>query len=206
MRSAGLKQHGGDQGRAYYQKMTESPVARLIIQLSIPSIISMMISNIYNMVDTAFVGRLGTSASAAVGIVFGFMAILQAVGFLFGQGSGSILGRKLGQQEIEEASAVVSTGFFSSLLIGFLIEIGGLLCLDTLAVWLGSTPTILPYTKIYMVYILLSSPFMIASCAMNTILRYVGGCLKYFRRYFLYVCSGYGDCRSRVIYSVVTVD
>lgn len=177
MRSAGLKQHGGDPGRAYYQKMTESPVARLIIQLSIPSIISMMISNIYNMVDTAFVGRLGTSASAAVGIVFGFMAILQAVGFLFGQGSGSILGRKLGQQEIEEASAVVSTGFFSSLLIGFLIEIGGLLCLDTLAVWLGSTPTILPYTKIYMVYILLSSPFMIASCAMNTILRYEGKAL-----------------------------
>lgn len=149
---AGLKQHGGDQGRAYYQKMTESPVSRLIIQLSIPSIISMMISNIYNMVDTAFVGRLGTSASAAVGIVFGFMAVLQAVGFLFGQGSGSILGRKLGQQEIDAASIIVSTGFFSSLLLGCFIEIGGLLYLDTLAVWLGSTPTILPYTKIYRVY------------------------------------------------------
>ena len=153
MRSAELKQHVRDQGRTYYQKMTESPVARLIIQLSIPSIISMMISNIYNMVDTAFVGQLGTSASAAVGIVFGFMAILQAVGFLFGQGSGSILGRKLGQQELDDASIIVSTGFFFSLLIGCFIEIGGLLCLDTLAVWLGSTPTIIPYTKIYMVYI-----------------------------------------------------
>ena len=109
MRSAELKQHVRDQGRTYYQKMTESPVARLIIQLSIPSIISMMISNIYNMVDTAFVGQLGTSASAAVGIVFGFMAILQAVGFLFGQGSGSILGRKLGQQELDDASIIVST-------------------------------------------------------------------------------------------------
>lgn len=177
MRSLGLKQEYREHGREYYQKMTESPVALLIIELSIPSIISMMISNIYNMVDTAFVGQLGTSASAAVGIVFGFMAILQAVGFLFGQGSGSILGRKLGQQEIEEASVVVSTGFFSALLIGFLIEIGGLLCLDALAVWLGSTPTILPYTRIYMVYILLSSPFMIASCAMNTILRYEGKAL-----------------------------
>ena len=177
MRSAELKQHVRDQGRTYYQKMTESPVARLFIQLSIPSIISMMISNIYNMVDTAFVGQLGTSASAAVGIVFGFMAILQAVGFLFGQGSGSILGRKLGQQELDDASIIVSTGFFFSLLIGCFIEIGGLLCLDTLAVWLGSTPTILPYTKIYMVYILLSSPLMIASCAMNTILRYEGKAL-----------------------------
>ena len=105
------------------------------------------------------------------------MAILLAVGFLFGEGSVSIEGLKLGQVEIEEASALVSTGFFSSLLIGFLIEIGGLLCLYTLAVWLGSTPTILPYTKIYMVYILLSSPFMIASCAMNTILRYEGKAL-----------------------------
>lgn len=177
MNPAGFKQQAEDDRRTYYQKMTESSVTRLIIQLSIPAIISMMISNIYNMVDTAFVGRLGTSASAAVGIVFGFMAILQAVGFLFGQGSGSILGRKLGQKEIGDASVVASTGFFSSLLIGILIEVGGLFWLETLVIQLGSTATIAPYTRIYMIYILLSSPFMIASCAMNTILRYEGKAL-----------------------------
>ena len=65
-----------------YVKMTETPIPRLILTLSVPSIISMLINNIYNLVDTAFVGQLGTSASGAVGIVFGFMAIIQAFGFM----------------------------------------------------------------------------------------------------------------------------
>ncbi len=177
MNPSGSKPWADEDGNAYYQKMTKSPVAQLIVRLSVPAVISMMISNIYNMADTAFVGCLGTSASAAVGIVFGFMAILQAVGFLFGQGSGSILGRKLGQRQISDASAVASTGFFSSLLIGILIGIGGFCWLDTLVIRLGSTVTIAPYTRTYMIYILLSSPFMISSCAMNTILRYEGKAL-----------------------------
>ena len=68
-------------------RMTDMPVPGLVLRLAIPSIITMMVSNLYNMVDTAFVGRLGTSASGAVGIVFGFMAIIQAFGFTFGQGA-----------------------------------------------------------------------------------------------------------------------
>lgn len=91
-----------DRSDAYFQEMTEGNVNKLIIQLAIPSTISMLITNFYNMADTAFVGRLGTSASGAVGIVFGFMAFVQAVGFLFGQGSGSIVARKLGQRKREE--------------------------------------------------------------------------------------------------------
>ena len=87
-----------------YKKMTETPVLRLIITLSIPTIISMLVTNIYNLVDTAFVGTLGTSASGAVGVVFGFMAIIQAFGFLFGQGSGSIVSRLLGAKQIKDAS------------------------------------------------------------------------------------------------------
>lgn len=71
-----------------YNRMTQTPVHSLVIQLCIPTVISMLVTNIYNMVDTAFVGKLGNSASGAVGVVFGFMAILQAVGFLFGQGAG----------------------------------------------------------------------------------------------------------------------
>ena len=79
-----------------YEKMTGTPIPQLIMGLSVPSIITMLINNIYNLVDTAFVGQLGTSASGAVGIVFGFMAIIQAFGFMFGQGAGSILSRALG--------------------------------------------------------------------------------------------------------------
>lgn len=80
-----------------FEKMTETPIPRLILGLSIPTVISMLVTNIYNLIDTAFVGELGTSASGAVGVVFGFMAILQAIGFMFGQGSGSIISRALGQ-------------------------------------------------------------------------------------------------------------
>ncbi|MCR5640462.1 MAG: MATE family efflux transporter [Lachnospiraceae bacterium] len=154
--------------------MTRTPVWRLIITLSIPTIITMLITNIYNVVDTAFVGRLGTSASGAVGVVFGFMAIIQAFGFLFGQGSGSIISRRLGNREVDKAIHTASTGFFCSLFMGLVIGILGMLFLNPLVMWLGSTPTIAPYAKTYIRYILIASPFMTTSFTMNNILRYEG--------------------------------
>ena len=92
-----------------YDRMTKSPIGKLVITLGIPTTISMLVTNIYNMVDTMFVGKLGTSASAAVGIIFGFMSILQAFGFMFGQGAGSIISRKLGSKDENTASIVAST-------------------------------------------------------------------------------------------------
>ena len=89
--------------RAQFERMTTEPVGKLLFMLSVPTIISMMVTNIYNLVDTAFVGTLGTSESGATGIVFGYMAILQAVAFMCGQGAGSIMSRKLGAKELEQA-------------------------------------------------------------------------------------------------------
>lgn len=157
-----------------YAKMSETPVPKLILELSVPSIISMLVTNIYNLVDTAFVGRLGTSASGAVGIVFGFMAIIQAFGFMFGQGSGSILSRALGKRDIESASVHATAGFFGSFLFGLLICIFGFALLDDVVYLLGSTDTIAPYAKTYISYILISAPFMCSCLTMNNILRYEG--------------------------------
>ena len=157
-----------------YIRMTETPVQKLIIMLSVPTILSMLITSIYNMADTAFVGQLGTSASGAVGIVFGFMAIIQAIGFMFGQGSGSILSRRLGQRDYEGASVVASTGFACAIFCGLIILLGGVIFLDPLVYLLGSTDTIAPYARTYIIYILGASPFMIASFVMNNILRYEG--------------------------------
>ncbi|MBQ2533687.1 MAG: MATE family efflux transporter, partial [Lachnospiraceae bacterium] len=157
-----------------YVKMTKTPIGRLIITLSIPTIISMLITNIYNVVDTAFVGRLGTSASGAVGVVFGFMAIIQAFGFMFGQGGGSIVSRLLGNRQVEQATTTASTAFFCSLFMGVVISLFGFVTLDTLVLWLGSTPTIAPYAKAYIVYILVAAPFMTTSFTMNNLLRYEG--------------------------------
>ncbi|WP_337612316.1 MATE family efflux transporter, partial [Agathobaculum sp.] len=95
--------------------MTESPVEPLICKMAVPTIISMLITSIYNMADTFFVGRLGTSATGAVGVVFPLMALIQAVGFFFGQGSGNYISRQLGAQHRKEAERMAATGFFSAL-------------------------------------------------------------------------------------------
>lgn len=157
-----------------YEKMTQTPVPALVVQLSIPTIISMLVTNIYNMVDTAFVGQLGNSASGAVGIVFGFMAILQAFGFMFGQGSGNIISRKLGMQDEESASVLASTGFFLAMFSGVVIGIVGFICLNPLVMLLGSTETIAPYAETYISCILAAAPFVVSSFVMNNILRYEG--------------------------------
>lgn len=154
--------------------MTKTPVSRLIIKLSIPAIISMMVTNVYNLVDTAFVGQLGNSASGAVGIVFGFMAVLQAIGFMFGNGSGSIISRLLGAKNNEQASKIASTGFFFTLLFGAVVAIISAFVLKPLVMLLGSTETISPYAQTYISYILVAAPFITASFTMNNLLRYEG--------------------------------
>lgn len=157
-----------------YDKMTKTPISKLVLTLSIPSIISMLVTNIYNLVDTAFVGQLGTSASGAVGVVFGFMAIIQAFGFMFGQGAGSILSRALGAQDKDSASAYASAGFFASFLCGIFISVIGFIWLDDIVMLLGSTVTIAPFSKTYIFYILLATPFMCSSLTLNNLLRYEG--------------------------------
>ena len=128
-----------------YQKMTQTPVAKLIIMLGIPTTISMLITNVYNMADSYFVSQVSLSAGGATSIVFGIMSILQAFGFMFGHGAGSFVSRLLGNKENESASKYSSFGFFSALGTGFIIMILGLIFLKPLMKLLGSTDTILPY-------------------------------------------------------------
>ncbi|MGN0665454.1 MAG: MATE family efflux transporter [Huintestinicola sp.] len=157
-----------------YEKMTETPVSKLILSLSVPTILSMMITNIYNLADTAFVGQLGNSASGATGVVFGFMSIIQAVGFMFGQGSGSIVSRLLGAKDTDNASRTASTAVFWAVVSGIMITVMGFIFLDPLVTVLGSTETIKPFAKIYITYILAAAPLMTACFTMNNILRYEG--------------------------------
>ncbi len=157
-----------------YREMTETPVEKLILRLSIPTIISMLVTNIYNMADTFFVGKLGTSASAAIGIVFSLMTINQALGFMCGHGCGSNISRKLGNKQGDEAIKFASTGFFMSLFLGVLIMIIGIIFMEPLLRIMGSTDTIMPYAKSYGICILLSAPFMTGSCVLNNVLRYEG--------------------------------
>ncbi len=158
----------------HYNKMVNTPVSKLVIMLGIPTTISMLITNIYNMADTYFVGTLGNSASGAVGVVFGLMAIIQAFGFMYGHGAGSIIARRLGEGYLESAHKFASLSFISALVTGTVICAAGLCFINPLMSFLGSTDTILPYAVDYGRYILLAAPFSMASFVLNNILRYEG--------------------------------
>ncbi len=158
----------------YYRKMTETPVSRLIISLGIPTTISMLVTSIYNMADTYFVGTLGESQQAATGILFTLQAIIQAVSFMLGQGSGTLVSKSLADKNTKEASEYVSTAFFTGAAAGAVLMAVGLLLLDPMLYMLGSTDTILPYARDYGMWVLIASPFMVCSFVLNNNLRYEG--------------------------------
>ena len=118
--------------------MTETPVKGLILTLSVPTIISNLISTLYNAADTFFVGQISTSASAAVGVALSLQAVIQAIGFFFGQGSGNNMSRRLGAHDEKTAEELASTGFFSSLLLSVAITVIGIIFLRPLAIFLCS--------------------------------------------------------------------
>ena len=150
-----------------YVRMTTAPIPGLICSLAVPTVISMLVTSFYNMADTFFVGKLDTQSTAAVGVVFSVMAVIQAVGFFFGHGSGNYISRKLGSRELEDAAAMAADGFFLSFFAGIVIAVCGIVFLTPLSMALGSTPTILPYTERYMRIILLGAPFMTSSLVLN---------------------------------------
>lgn len=157
-----------------YRRMTEAPVKPLIIKLAIPTIITMLVTSIYNMADTYFVSTLGKSVSGAVGVVFSLMAIIQAIGFTLGMGAGSIVSRALGVKDGERASRFGSVSLFTSLVAGLLLTVFGLIFIDPLMNALGSTPTVLPHARAYAQYILYGAPFICAAFVLNNLLRAEG--------------------------------
>ena len=188
----------------HYRKMTQTPVARLIIQLGMPTTVSMLITSIYNMADTYFVGTLGESAQAATGILFALQSIIQGIAFMLGHGSGSLVAKALAKQDTDEASTYLSTAFFSGGAVGCLILALGMIFLTPFMRLLGSTDTILPYAKDYGMWVLIACPFMICSLILNNNLRFegkafyamfgltAGGLLNIFGDYYLVYVRDYG--------------
>ncbi|MDR2516766.1 MAG: MATE family efflux transporter [Spirochaetaceae bacterium] len=160
--------------QAKFVQMTTAPVERLVCGLAVPTILTMLISSLYNMADTFFVSTLGTSAVAAVGVVFPLMAVIQAVGFFFGHGSGNYISRRLGARDAETAAKMAATGFFSAIITVAIIGAAGLFFLSPLSRILGSTETILPYARRYMLFILVGAPWMAGSLVLNNQLRFQG--------------------------------
>ena len=163
-----------EQRQQKFDRMTKTPIPRLIGELAVPTIISMLVTSFYNMADTFFVGKINTSATAAVGIVFPMMAMIQAFGFFCGHGSGNYISRQLGAHNFEDASKMSATGFVTAFVLGLGILVVGFLFTDPLLHIMGSTETILPYARSYMRIILIGAPYMTASLVLNNQLRFQG--------------------------------
>ena len=163
--------------RARYKDLTETPVPQLILRLSGPTIISMMVTAFYSAADTFFVGKISTEATAAVGLAFSVMAIIQAMGFFCGQGSGNTLSRMLGAGQREEASEMASTGFALALLLGAVFAAVCLLFLKPVVVFLGATELLMEDAERYLQIILLGAPFMTGQFVLNNQLRFQGSAM-----------------------------
>ena len=157
-----------------FDKMTQMPVEKLVMILGLPTTISMMVTTFYSMADTYFVGKLGTSATGAIGIVFPLMAVIQAIGFMLGHGSGSNIARLLGAKDPDTASDFASTAVFVGAAGGIVMLVSGMIFIDPLMNLLGSSDTILPFARAYGSFVLFGIPGMIVSFILNNILRYEG--------------------------------
>lgn len=171
-----MEESNQQQNRKYVELTTGDP-HRLVSKFAVPSIITMLVSSLYNMVDTFYVGRIDTQSTAALGIVFSYMALIQAVAFFFGQGSGNYISRALGRRETEDASVMASVGLISALITGCIIALACSLCAAPLLVFFGSTETILPYAIDYFKWILPGSPFIIGCFALNNQMRQQGNAM-----------------------------
>ena len=164
-----------------YTFLTQAPVHRVIGAMAIPTIISMLLTSMYNLVDTFFVGRINTQSTAAVGIVFSVMFFIQAFSFFFGNGSGNYISRQLGAQDTKDAEGMASTGLFYTLVFSLIVMLLGWIFLEPISILLGSTPTILPYTRQYLGISLLGTPFIMGTFCINNQMRFQG-----FTKYSVY--------------------
>ena len=157
-----------------YELLTSGSIPKAVLRLALPAIVSVLITNLYNMADTAFVGRVSTQATASVGVVFAYMAILQAFSFFFGHGAGNYISRALGSKKEGEAEQMAAHGFFMCFAFGVVFGAVGLLFMDSLLKAMGATETILPDARNYFLYIAIASPFLMTSLVLNNLMRFQG--------------------------------
>ena len=160
-----------------YVRMTTRPVGRLVTELAVPSIVSMLISGIYNLADTFFIGRINTQSVAALGIVFSYMVLIQSMAIFFGQGSGNFISRALGRREVSDAEEMATVGLVSSVLTGIILAAVSFVLMRPLLSLLGSTETIMPYACDYFRYILIGTPFIMGTFTLNNQMRHQGNAM-----------------------------
>jgi putative MATE family efflux protein len=156
------------------RKMAEMPIPKLLTEMSIPAIIGMLVSAVYNIVDTIFVGRIGTEAIGAVTIAFPLFMVISAIGLTFGIGSASFISRLLGENNKEMANKVSTTSIITTFILGIILAVGGLYNLKPLLRLFGATDAIMPYAVSYTAIIIFGSVFTMSNMNMNNMVRAEG--------------------------------
>ncbi len=157
--------------------MTTKPVKVLVCKMAVPTIIAMVTTALYNVVDAAFIGHLntqGTEGTAGVGISFAYMTFIQALGFFFGHGSGNHISRALGAKDVSSASVMATVGFVTPFLLGTMAALCFLPNLSWLSRLLGAPESVVTQTNDYLRYIVLATPFMMSALTLNNQLRLQG--------------------------------
>ncbi len=157
-----------------YVLMTQMPVKKLVLKMSGPTVISMLVTSFYNIIDAAFVGHISTEATAAVGVSFAYMTFINAVGFFFGHGSGNFISQALGAKNYSDAEKMAATGFLSPFIFGTIAGILGLIFITPLSKAIGATPDVIAQSNDYLFFILMGTPFMMSALTLNNQLRLQG--------------------------------
>ena len=149
-------------------------ILKLLYKFSLPAIIGMLVSAMYNVVDRIFIGNspdLGANGLAALTICFPAMIIMMSTGILFGQGGATLFSINLGKKNYEKSDRVLGNATALLIIFGLLITIFGQVFLNKLLIWFGASPAILPHAKEYMRIILIGTVFQVVSMGMNNFLR-----------------------------------
>lgn len=171
-----------------YLFLTQAPVRRVVLTLALPSVVSMLATSLYNLADTYFVGRISTPATAAVGVAFAVMSVIQAVGFFFGHGSGNYMAQALGARCPGRAERMGAVALVLGVGAGAVLALLGWLLLEPLVRLSGATPTVQPLAERYVGVVLLGAPFMTGVFTLANQLRLRG----FAARALLGILSGVG--------------
>ena len=171
---------GMDKEKQEYRKtmMLTEPLPRVITKMAVPSIISFLITSIYNLADTFFVSSLGTNATAAVSVNASLDQIIMMAGSMLAVGAASYISRLLGARKEEKASQVLSSAFFLAVGFGVAVMVLGVTFMTPMVRLLGATDTCEQYAIDYATYVLLVAPLMAGNFVMNQCLRAEGSAMR----------------------------
>ena len=148
------------------------PVGKLLRKFAVPSIISMLVMSLYNIVDQIFIGQcVGELGNAATNVAFPFTTLCIATALAFGIGGASGFNLNLGAGEKEKAPYFIGVSASMMFIIGVVLSVVGLTALKPLLLFFGSTDTVLPYAVEYTKYLALGFPFAIISSGGSHLVR-----------------------------------